>query len=68
VTTRIRNDRDAVVQETVTTLDSSRFGAVRAADHAMDLPLVQLPGPYVLSIDLALGKTTLGRNLRFTIH
>jgi hypothetical protein len=69
VTTRIRNDADAAVYDAATTLEADRFGAHRAADHLVDIPLGRLsPGPYVLSIEAVLAKTTQRRDLRFTIR
>jgi VWFA-related protein len=69
VATQIRNDADVAVYDVAATLGPDRFAAHRAADHLVDIPMARLaPGPYVLSIEAALAKTTLRRDLRFIIR
>jgi hypothetical protein len=69
VATRIRNDADAMVFDAETMLSAERFAAHRAADHLVDIPVTRLaPGPYVLSIEAVLAKTTLRRDLRFSVR
>jgi VWFA-related protein len=50
------------------TLEPARFAA-RAADVRFDLPIPSLkPGPYLLTLEATLGKTTARRDVRFEIR
>jgi VWFA-related protein len=50
------------------TLDPARFTA-RAADVRFDLPLSSLkPGPYLLTLEATLGRTTVRRDVKFEIR
>jgi len=49
-------------------LEPSRFTA-RAADVNFELPIAALkPGPYLLTIEATLGRTTARRDVRFEIR
>jgi hypothetical protein len=50
------------------TLETARFTA-RAADVNFELPIASLkPGPYLLTLEAMLGKTTARRDVRFEIR
>jgi hypothetical protein len=66
---RIVDSRDREMLNEVTTFDASRFGASRAADFHMELPLTRLaPGEYLLSIGGTLLKHNVNRDVRFTVR
>ena len=68
VTATILGARDEITFSKPTTLTAEAFGAARAADYRIDLPLARLaPGPYALSIEAKLGKRIAKRDLAFVV-
>jgi hypothetical protein len=70
VTVRIVNDHDVSVVNRVETLGADRFDATaRAADYRVELPLVSFgPGPYLLTVEAALGSATARREVRLEVR
>lgn len=61
------DDRSVYRQET--RLESAGFGASRAVDFSIDVPVDRLaPGPYVLSVEARHGNETARRDVRFTVR
>ncbi len=69
VTARMRDRTDKVIGEGTETLGPDRFYvAGRAADYRFPIPVERLPpGPYLLTLDVALGPVTATRQVQFTI-
>lgn len=69
LTTRIRNAHDAAVLDETRTLGPDAFDTSHKADVKTRLPLDTLTaGAYVLSYDASLGKTSVKREVRFTVR
>jgi hypothetical protein len=69
LTARIQDANDRTVFHATETLGPDRLSAARAADYRVDLPIDRLPpGPYLLSIEAAAGRTSLRRDVRFIRH
>ena len=70
LSTRIVNDKDAVVVTTTDRIEAGEFdAATRAIDHRYRVPLPPLPpGGYLLTFEATLGKTTVRRDVRFTVR
>jgi hypothetical protein len=64
------NDKDAVVVTTTDRIEAGEFdAATRAIDHRYRVPLPPLPpGGYLLTFEATLGKTTVRRDVRFTVR
>ncbi len=68
LTTRILDDKGATVLDHAETVDADSFGAARAVDKHVALPLAgRTPGDYLLTITAASGKTTVTRDIRFSV-
>jgi VWFA-related protein len=66
---RIRDVHNRVVFEAPQTLAADRFGAIRAAEYRLTLPMDKLaPGPYLLTIEGTLKKDAVRRDVRFQVH
>jgi VWFA-related protein len=70
VAVRLVTDHDVAIVNRVETLGTDRFDAIaRSADYRCELPLVSLaPGPYLMTIEAALGGTTTRRDVRFEVR
>jgi hypothetical protein len=63
------DDHDAVKFHAAETIAADRFDASRAVDHRFNLPLADLsPGPHLLTIEAAAGRTTARRDVRFVVR
>jgi VWFA-related protein len=68
LTIRLTGTDDTPLVNSKQTLEPERFTA-RAADVRFDLPVASLkPGPYLLTLEATLGKTTARRDVRFEIR
>jgi hypothetical protein len=68
IATRIVNERDATAFEQAADLGGEQF-ANRAADHAIRLPLAQLPpGQYLLRIEATSSTRRVSQFARFTVR
>jgi VWFA-related protein len=69
VAARLVDRHDKTVGEGVETLQPDRFiVAGRAADYRFPIPVAKLPpGPYLLTFDVTLEKTTVTRSVQFTV-
>jgi hypothetical protein len=66
---RVVDDHDAVKFHAAETIAADRFDASRAVDHRFNLPLADLsPGPHLLTIEAAAGRTTARRDMRFVVR
>jgi VWFA-related protein len=66
---RIVDGHDKTVADQTEALDPNRFDKTRAADYRFPLPLTRLTrGPYVLTFETTLGKTSVRRDVRFTVR
>ncbi len=66
---RVVDDHDAVKFHAAETIAADRFDASRAVDHRFNLPLADLsPGPHLLTIEAAAGRTTARRDVRFVVR
>jgi VWFA-related protein len=66
---QIVNERDERVFGHEARLLAEQYGANRAADHAVDLPLTRLdPGEYVLVMEVRHGNVEARRELRFRVR
>jgi len=70
IRTTIRDDRDAIVFESDTSLDPTAFSGPRQADIRFALPLGTLkPGAHLLTVEAAIDpRITATRQVRFTIR
>jgi hypothetical protein len=69
VTSRILDRADASPVQHTHTIDAGRFGAARAADYTVDLPLAALvPGSYLLRLSVSCGEESATRDLRFSVR
>lgn len=69
VTAQIHDTAGHVLMKDAATLASAQFGANRAADYRIALPLERLTaGDYLLTIDAAQGQQTAGRAVRFAVR
>ena len=69
VHTRIVNDHDQVMLDRTETVGPERFDRVRSNQIYVRLPTSDLaPGPYLLTVEGALGKVTAQREIRFRIQ
>jgi VWFA-related protein len=69
VTATITDEHNRTTFDQTEFLESARFAGGRAADHSIVLPLSTLEaGPYLLTIQAGLGKTTIRRDARFTVR
>lgn len=69
VVAEILDDRDTSVYRQETRLAAGAFGASRAVDFSVDVPVGQLaPGSYVLGIEARHGNETARRDVRFTVR
>jgi VWFA-related protein len=58
-----------VVFDRATAVGAEQFGAARAADYRVNLPLDRLsPGPHRLTLTATLGRESARRDLRFTVR
>ena len=68
VETEIKNDQDQVVFRQELRIVPTQFGAFRAADVTIDVPVQRLdPGPYVMRVEARHGLVSEHRDARFTI-
>ena len=69
VVAEILDEHDTSVFRQETRLVSGQYGASRAVDFSVDLPLARLgPGQYVLSIEARHGNESARRDTRFAVH
>ena len=69
VTAQIHDTTGRVLMKDVASLDGAQFGANRAADYRIALPIDRLTvGEYLLSIEAAQGQHSAGRALRLTVR
>ena len=69
VTSRIVDADNRIVYEDTRTLPAVGFGADRASDVRLTLPVARLtPGPYLLTIEASIDGRTAKRDLRFSVH
>jgi hypothetical protein len=69
VHTRIVNDHDQVMLDRTETVGPERFDRMRSNQIYVRLPTSALaPGPYLLTVEGALGKVTTQREIRFRIQ
>jgi VWFA-related protein len=65
---RLVDEHNTAVVDRTETLPAPAFSRNRQADYSLRLPLASLkPGEYWLSIEAAMGKRTVKRDLRFTV-
>ena len=65
---RVRNEDDVLVIDRREEVPVTSFGAARAADLNISLPVERLrPGQYLLTVESALGNTTAKRDVRFAV-
>jgi len=65
---RIVDDTNRIVYQQTTVMQPGEFGADRAADYLLDMPLGRLtPGEHLLTIDAMAGLSQVRRTLRFTV-
>ena len=64
----MRNEDDVLVIDRREEVPVTSFGAARAADLNISLPVERLrPGQYLLTVESALGNTTAKRDVRFAV-
>jgi VWFA-related protein len=69
VTAQIRDTAGRVLMKDAASLDAAQFGANRAADYRIALPIERLTaGEYLLSIEAMQSQHSAGRALRFTVR
>jgi VWFA-related protein len=69
VVAEILDDRDTSVYRQETRLASGQFGASRAVDFSVEVPVHRLtPGQYVLGVEARHGNETARRDVRFTVR
>jgi VWFA-related protein len=69
VVAEILDERDASVFRQETRVVSGQYGASRALDFSVDIPLARLePGQYVLTIEARHGNESARREMRFAVH
>ncbi len=69
VVAEILDDHDTSVYRQETRLASGQFGASRAVDFSVDVPVDRLaPGQYVLGVEARHGNETARRDVRFTVQ
>lgn len=69
VVAEILDDQDTSVYRQETRLTSGAFGASRAVDFSVDVPVARLaPGAYVLGVEARHGNETARRDVRFTVR
>jgi hypothetical protein len=66
---RVKDDKNSVVSNYESTLESANFGEPRSADYELSLPLAQLsPGEYLLEVDgRQSGTRHVARASRFSV-
>ena len=63
------NSAGATSFQATETVEADQFGTTRTADYAVQLPIDQLAsGPYLLTVEVSLGKHTARRDVRFFVH
>jgi VWFA-related protein len=68
VTAKVTDQRDVAVSHQELVLEPEQFGAQRAADYRVQLPLASLlPGDYLFEVEAKSGAPLLRRTLRFSI-
>jgi len=69
ITATLRDRADKTVAEGTETLGPDQFHVGgHAADYLFPLPLDKLaPGPYLLTLDVVMGKLTVNRSVQFTV-
>jgi hypothetical protein len=66
---RIVDEQNAAVVDRSETMPPGTFSQNRQADYSYRLPLSTLkPGEYWLSIEAAIGKRSVKRDVRFTVR
>jgi VWFA-related protein len=69
VAATIVDSRGGVVFERSETIGAARFGADRAAEYRLDLPIERLqPGLHLLTIETSLGQKRVRREVRFAVR
>ena len=66
---RILDDANRLVFRQESRILHDQFGASRAADVSLDLPIARLaPGPYLLAVETRHGNETASRDVRFAVQ
>jgi hypothetical protein len=69
VAIRIVDAKGTAVFDRSDAMGADRFGQSRAGDLRFDVPIAQLPrGPYLLTVEAALGKAAAKREVRFAVR
>jgi len=69
VTAQVHDTAGRVLMKDAVSLEAAQFGANRAADYRIALPIERLTaGEYLLSLEAAQGQHSAGRALRFTVR